>query len=151
NSYSPSESSEWISDSSVACRGTSSMSQSRFASATVCMLLGSASSIFSTDSSHCSSVMVTNVASTGSSLLTVIGAHYGITSYSARLTGLTAAEASSWIGHSSAESSNWVSDTSIRSQTSQGSGKTSNMYISIAHASGTLSESLSFEANSISS
>eukprot|EP00960_Hanusia_phi_P007382 210360-Hanusia_phi.AAC.1 len=99
-SYSPSEASEWMSDSSVVCKPAASISQSRFTFITVSQILGSSTFAFSVDTSQFSSLLVTNVVSTGCTLLTVMAANYGTSSYSAKYSGMTTAEASCWLSDS---------------------------------------------------
>ena len=135
------ESEEWASESSVVCRVGAGVGGTRRVAVSAGGQWGTLTAGVSYDAGSVSSVVGDNVASTGSSEVTVSGAHYGTSAYSVGVR----------VGGSACESEEWASESSVVCRVGAGVGGTRRVAVSAGGQWGTLTAGVSYDAGSVSS
>ena len=130
------EGEEWVSDSSVVCRGGAGVGGGRRVGVSAGGQWGTVTAGVSYDAGSVSSVVGDNVGASGSSEVTVSGAHYGTSAYSVGVR----------VGGSACESEEWASDSSVVCRAGAGVGGTRRVGVSAGGQWGTLTAGVSYDA-----
>ncbi|EKX32940.1 hypothetical protein GUITHDRAFT_148260 [Guillardia theta CCMP2712] len=134
------EASTWVSDSSLHCRVSAGAEGSRRVTVTVEEAAGTRSEVYSWDKVLASSLLVRNQAGTGSSSLSIQGAHLATSSYTVQVRlGLTGCEATAW-----------TSETALRCRTAGAAGVTLRFSGTVELQAGSLTQALSADVPSLS-
>ncbi|KAJ1468138.1 hypothetical protein T484DRAFT_2288480, partial [Baffinella frigidus] len=134
------EATTWVSDSTVHCRAAGGVGRSRPLSATVGAGVGILTEAASYDGATLSGMGKSNAPGTGSTSVTVRGAGFGLVSYSG----------GGRAGETAFEGTEWESDSSVKCQVPAGSFRTRVVVLTVAEATGSVTEGLSFDARVLS-
>merc|ERR1711991_597299 len=123
------------------CRGGAGVGGTRRVAVSAGGQWGTLTAGVSYDAGSVSSVVGDNVASAGSSEVTVVGSHYSTSAYSVGVR----------VGGSACESEEWTSESSVVCRGGAGVGGTRRVAVSAGGQWGTLTAGVSYDAGSVSS